>query len=431
MRPAALRATRRASRRPLRASRRPLRATRRPLGGLVALLTVGLLAAGCSTGQSGSSPTWVPQQDFQANAEPQPQLPGDGLALPQPSAPGGGVAPTAPSSGASGGPSASPSASADNAVVATKLDQPTGLVVLPDGTALVGERTTGRILRVQPTPGQPAVLVQTLPGVDGSGDGGLLDLALSPTFDEDGLVYAYLSTATDNRVVHFPIGGAPSPVLVGIPKGPRDNAGRIAFDATGALLIGTGDAGNPALAASPSSLAGKILRTTDIGTPAVGNPTAGSAVLASGFRTVDGLCVDASTGLRIALSAGSPDEVNVIAPGKSYGWPTASAGSVPPAATLPKTSAGAGGCALDDGQLFVATSTGKAVDAATVSQAGAISAFTASLVGKYGRLRTAVLGSDGALWLTTSNRDGHGTPTAADDRVLRIPSSDVSASSPL
>src|ERR1700712_2907502 len=81
---------------------------RRPIGWLATLVAAGavaIFAAGCSTGQPDSSPSWVPQQDFQANAEPQPQLPGGGLALPQPTTPGsGGAAPTAPSSGASGGP---------------------------------------------------------------------------------------------------------------------------------------------------------------------------------------------------------------------------------------------------------------------------------------------------------------------------------------
>lgn len=418
---------------------------RRPIGWLATLVAAGavaIFAAGCSTGQPDSSPTWVPQQDFQANAEPQPQLPGGGLALPEPSAPSGGGQPSSPN-GPSSGPSSSPSAGADNAVVATKLNQPTGLAVLPDGTALVGERTTGRIYRVQPTPGQPATLVQTLPGVDGAGDGGLLDLAISPTFSEDGLVYAYLTTASDNRVVHFPIGGATSAVLAGIPRGPRDNVGRIAFDGTGSLLIGTGDAGDPALAASPTSLAGKILRTTDVGQPAEGNPTAGSPVLASGFRTVDGLCVDPSNGMRIALStataatataAATADEVNVVKPGQNYGWPAATsapAPSVPPAAKLPAASAGAGGCAISDGELFIATSTSKSVAAATVSATGTVSSFTSSLTGKYGRLRTAVLGSDGSLWLTTSNRDGKGKPVADDDRVLRIQASAASASSPL
>jgi glucose/arabinose dehydrogenase len=406
---------------------RPRRALLRPVGALVALA----LLAGCSNGNAGGQPTWVPQPNFQANAEPEPQLPGNGLPAPQPSAPGGGnSAPQAPGTTPSPGTSPTKGAAVDPAVVATKLNQPTGLVVLPDGTALVGERTTGRILQVQPVAGKPVRLVQTLAGVDGTGDGGLLDLALSPTYSQDGLIYAYLTTAQDNRVVHFPLGSTPSPVIVGIPKGRTGNAGRIAFDATGALLTGTGDAGNPSLAADRTSLAGKILRTDDIGQPAAGNPTAGSPIYASGFQSVDGLCVDPQSGTRLEISAGRPDEINLIKSGASYGYPRDPAGTAA-VASLPSTSSGGGGCALVNGRIVIATSTGTALVSASIDQNGAVGAFTAGLKGKYGRLRTVVAGSDGALWITTGNRDGHGKPLAVDDRVIRISAESGGGSSPL
>src|SRR5699024_2045427 len=134
-------------------------------------------------------------------------------------------------------------------VVATHLVAPVGLTLLPDGTALVGERSTGRIVRVQPTPGKPVRTVRTLAGLDTSGDGGLLDLALSPHYAQDSLIFAYITTRTDNRVVVFTLHGPVTPVLTGIPKGTRDNAGRIAFDGAGNLYIGTGDVGRPRLAA--------------------------------------------------------------------------------------------------------------------------------------------------------------------------------------
>lgn len=387
-----------------------------------------LALAGCTGGAAGSTPTWVPQQNYQGNNDPRPQLPAP--ALPAPSDSGTGPASPGPSGspGQPQPPTGTNSPQVDPSVVATKLNQPTGLVVLPDGTALVAERTTGKIFRVQPVPGRPAVLVQRLTGVDGTGDGGLMDLALSPTFDQDGLIYAYLSTAVDNRVVHFALGSQPSVVIAGIPKGRTGNAGRIAFDGTGALLTGTGDAGRPALAASPSSLAGKILRTSDIGRPLPDNPVPGSRVFARGLHTVDGLCVDTRTGLRIAISAGSPDEVNVIKAGADYGWPSNAAGSVPPARTLPPATSGGGGCALAADQLFVATSTGTALAVSEIGQGSNVGGFNSSLHGRYGRLASVVAGTDGALWLITRNRDGHGKPRADDDRVIRIAPSESTAS---
>jgi glucose/arabinose dehydrogenase len=383
---------------------------------------VVLVAAGCSQGASGSAPTWVPQQNFQENRDPQPRMPNSGAGIPEPQPSMSGRPAPQPNPGAPGGTSSpgKPSTSTDPNVVATKLNQPTGLVVLPDGTALVGERTTGRILRVQPEPGKPVSLVQTLVGVDGSGDGGLLDLAISPTYVQDGLIYAYLTATSDNRVVHFAVGSAPSPIVVGIPKAKTGNAGRLAFDAKGALLIGTGDAGKPAAAAAKSSLAGKILRTDDLGRALPDNPTPGSVIIARGLRSVDGLCVDPATGLRFAISAGHPDEVNLIKPRADYGWPHATKGTLGPVITLPKSTTGGAGCAMVRDQLVVATSTGKSLLAAKVSKDGKLSPFAVALKGRYGRLRSVVLGSDGALWLTTSNRDGHGKPVPDDDRVLRI-----------
>lgn len=377
---------------------------------MLAVTAALLLAAvaGCTDSAAGSSQNWVAQPDFQGNNEPAPQLPNPGFA--NPSLPGGAQpSPSLPGGGQSGAGQAD-----DPAVVATGLVEPTGLVVLPDGTALVGERRSGKLYRIRPGGHGPGTLVQTLPGVDGTGDGGLLDLAIAPTYAEDGLIYAYLSTGSDNRVVHFPLGSPPSVVIGGIPHGRTGNAGRIAFDATGALLTGTGDAGNPALAASTASLAGKILRTDDIGKARLDNPTAGSRIFARGFTAVDGLCVDPQTGLRIVVSA---DRLTVVRAGGDY---TGSVGG----RALPAGLQGGGGCAIAGGELMVATSTGKALAVASLGKDATIGTFTASLTGSYGRLRTVLAGADGALWLTTRNRDGQGKPIAEDDRVIRLTNSD-------
>ena len=145
----------------------------------------------------------------------------------------------------------------DPNVVASGLAVPTGLVVLPDGSAVVGERDTGRLLQVFPDR-SPAKVLMRVPGVDAGGDGGLLGLALSPTYQEDGLLYAYLSTATDNRVVRFPVGGTPNVVFTGIPRGEVHNGGGLLFGTDGTLYVGTGDTGDPRLAGDPTSLAGKV-----------------------------------------------------------------------------------------------------------------------------------------------------------------------------
>ena len=126
------------------------------------------------------------------------------------------VAPGSPSSGSG---SSGKSKSGDPAVVAKHLDAPVGLTMMPDNTALVGERTTGRIVRVQPMPDQPVRTVRVIPGLSTSGGGGLLDLAISPNYREDNLIFAYITTPKDNRVIAFTLKGPITPVLTGIPRG--------------------------------------------------------------------------------------------------------------------------------------------------------------------------------------------------------------------
>jgi glucose/arabinose dehydrogenase len=390
------------------------------LGRPALALTAALLLAGCA-GAQAREPDWRPQRSFQGEGHAPSIVPAQPPHAPGSTAP----APAPGGTSSSPGASPSPSSSQDPAVVAKRLVAPTGLVLLPDGTALVGERTTGRILQVQPQPGRPVHEVRRLTGLATSADGGLLDLALSPHYSQDSLIFAYITTPTDNRVVAFTKTGPVTPVVTGIPKGPRDNAGRIAFGPDGSLYVGTGDAGSPAHAADPHSLAGKVLRVTDIGDPADGNPTAGSPVYTSGHHALAGLCTEPKTGSVLEVEAGADGGgvVNVLAAGSSYGWPTARPGDHPPLAKLPTGDSAPGGCAVLDDVLFVTSLDGHVLLSASIGVKGnalTLGRFSPTLKDRYGRLRTVVAAPDGALWLTTSNRDGHGTPVPDDERVLRI-----------
>ena len=84
--------------------------------------------------------------------------------------------------------------------LATNLEVPWSFAFLPGGNALVTERDSGRLLTVNPS--GEARVVQTLPE-GGSGEGGLLGVAVSPNYEEDRYVYAYYTTERDNRVVRF------------------------------------------------------------------------------------------------------------------------------------------------------------------------------------------------------------------------------------
>jgi glucose/arabinose dehydrogenase len=391
-----------------------MRHLRRPALAVAAML----LLAGCGAAAKADDPTWVPAPTFQGEGGLPPDVPGGG----PPADPNNSPQPS-PS-----GPNSSPSKAVDPFVVATKLSSPVGLTVLPDDTALVGERTTGRIVRVQPVAGKPVQTVRTLTGLSTSGDGGLLDLALSPNYAQDSLIFAYVTTPTDNRVITFTLTGPATPVLTGIPRGMTGNTGRIAFGSDGLLYVGTGDTGQPKLAADPKSLAGKVLRLTDIGQPAPANPAPASPVFTSGHREVDGLCLIPQANRLIEVESRSPTdpgEVNVLTRGAYYGWPTSTPSAQAPTATLPTAQPAPGGCAVLGDQVYVTSLDGKALLASGLSSKGGVfsaTKFSAALQNKYGRLRTVVADpANAVLWLTTSNRDGHGKPVAADERVIRIP----------
>lgn len=377
-----------------------MRRARRATAALAALFALLAVLTACA------DDGYVPSGPWRAQLEPDA---GGGEPQPDPGQPPGGET-TPPPSGQEDG---------DPNVVATGLTVPWGLALLPDGTALVGEKGTGRVLKVFPD-ASPAQELMTVPGIDPTGDGGLLGLAVSPTFDQDGLVYAYLTTPEDNRVVRFPIGGTPNPVLTGIPKGPDHNGGQLAFGPDGHLYVGTGDTGNPALAADPASLAGKVLRIDVFGKPPADNPDPASAVFTSGHSNVTGLCFDPQG---VAYSAeggqGNDDELNQLTAGASYGWPNG--GGNEPAVTYPATETGIAACAMISQTVVVGALDGQKLLSSVLDANGkAVSDPEDIIPDKYGRLRTVALDQEGFLWVTTSNKDGKGQPVPDDDRVLRI-----------
>ena len=217
----------------------------------------------------------------------------------------------------------------DATVIATGLEVPWGLSFLPTGGALVGERMTGDIYEI-PADGGERTLVGTVPDVEPLGEGGLLGIAVDPLFIHDSFVYAYLTTATDNRIVRFrlePDGPGIydlEVILDGIAAAANHDGGALAFGPDGMLYAGVGDAGNPDNAQDPDSLNGKILRMDPLGNPPIEdpNPDPDSLVWSMGHRNVQGLAWD-DDGRLWATEFGQNafDEVNLIEPGGNYGWP--------------------------------------------------------------------------------------------------------------
>jgi len=382
----------------------------------LAFAAIALTVSGCGDFSASTQP-YTAQPSLTAPAVT-PVLPRQ---LPPSTAPGSSGPPTRTSGTPPGSSGATrppdPCRPEDPAVVAACLSAPWGLAPLPDGaSALVGERTTGRILKV--TAGAKPVLVTTVAGIDATGDGGLLGIALSPSYPEDGLVYAYVTTANDNRVIRIAAGDKPKAIVSGIPKGSSHNGGALEFTAQGALYVGTGDAGSPATAAVPTSLSGKLLRVDNFGKPAAGNPSMSSPIFSSGFTQVTGLCL-LPTGVMAALDHRSA--ADVLLPGRAgENYTRLQSGDA--AWTWKAGEGGAADCAASEGVLANTSPAKQQLAGVAMSAAGAFTGRPKVLLdNKYGRLLTVQPGAKKSLWLTTTNKDGHGKPVAADDRVVVLP----------
>ncbi|EHI12168.1 oxidoreductase [Mycolicibacterium thermoresistibile ATCC 19527] len=307
--------------------------------------------------------------------------------------------------------------------VVTDLGVPWGIAFLPDGSALIAERDSGMIKQLS----EPGVVrdVGAVEGVAARGEGGLLGLATAGD-----TVFAYHTTATDNRVVRMDFDGQalgpPAPILTGIPTGgSRHDGGRIAFGPDGRLYVATGEIGDPPLAQDRSSLAGKILRINPDGSIPADNPDPQSPVWSFGHRNVQGLAWDPGGRLwATEYGADTWDELNLIEPGGNYGWPVAEGrqempGMIDPVLQWRPAEASPSGLAFWDGALWIANLRGQRLLEVPVRADGELGEPVSRFVGEYGRLRTVVAAPDGSLWFTTSNRDGRGVPRSGDDRILR------------
>ncbi|MFE9569376.1 PQQ-dependent sugar dehydrogenase [Streptomyces sp. NPDC006692] len=353
------------------------------------------------------------------------------------SQPGPGATP-----GSTASPAAAPSAQLPPAKGSVKvartvtdgLKSPWGIAPLPDGGLLVGSRDDGTVVRVDTATGKKTA-VGSVPGVDHQGEGGLLGLALSPTYASDHLVYAYFTTESDNRIARMiydqqrPAGeqlGAPDTILRGIPKGNNHNGGRIAFGPDKMLYAGTGETGDRALAQDKKSLGGKILRMTPDGQPGYGNPEPDSVVYSYGHRNVQGLAWDAQNRLWASeFGQDTWDELNLIEPGKNYGWPVVEGqggkpGYVDPVAQWKPSEASPSGIAYADGSVWMAALKGERLWRVPLDATKPLAAPEAFLTGQYGRLRTVLTAGPGKLWLLTNNTDSRGTPKPGDDRILEL-----------
>lgn len=325
-------------------------------------------------------------------------------------------------------------------VVAGGLDTPWALAFAPDGRIFFTERP-GQVRVVENGSLADEPLIR-LPAAE-TAEGGVMGLAVDPNFPDDPYLYTMYTYRSEqgllNRIVRLRVEGSSARedevLLDGIPGGNTHNGGRVKIGPDGLLYATTGDAGNADLAQDPESLAGKILRLELDGSIPDDNPIQDSPVYTLGHRNSQGLDWQPGTGRLYATEHGAAgnDEVNLIDAGENYGWPVVEGEqhgrfnapvAVYSPAIAPAGAAFYNGDAVPEwqGVFFFATLRGNHLHRIRFDPQDPRRVLERDRLyeGEFGRLRDVVMGPDGALYVTTSNRDGRGSPEQNDDRILRI-----------
>lgn len=317
----------------------------------------------------------------------------------------------------------------------------------PDGSMWLTERG-GRVSRLDVSTGTTTAL-GAVPGVTERGESGLMGFAFHPDFPAQPWVYfAHSYTPSGggigNRLVRMryengQLSGT-EVLLDGLRGAGNHDGSRLAIGPDRYLYLTMGEAGQRSLSQQRESLSGKILRLTLEGKPAPDNPF-GTEVWSWGHRNPQGLVFHPSGALYSAEHGGrEEDEVNRIEKGANYGWPViegmcntgeereACNAFVQPLAVMAPTVGIAGleyygGDLIPGwkGSLIAVALRGASLYRIGLAADGRSSTSTERLFqGQFGRLRDALAGPDGSLYLATSNRDGRGSPSANDDRILRL-----------
>lgn len=318
------------------------------------------------------------------------------------------------------------------ATLARNLNIPWAIDFLPNGSLIFTERDSGQVRIIEPDNGLLNKPILSLSDFSPSGEGGLLGISVHPNFEANGYIYLYYTYRSKdelkNKVERYVYKDKKLKdgqiIIEDIPGESIHNGGRIKFGPDGYLYITTGDAGQSDLSQDKNSLAGKILRLSDQGKIPEDNPFPNSPVYSYGHRNPQGLAWDRMNRLwSTEHGQSATDEVNLINPGENYGWPIIRGDEIRSELLGPylhsgkKTWAPSGTAIYNNSLLFVGLR-GQALFQVDLDNDK--KTLKIHLQRRLGRLRDVVIGPDGFIYLSTSNRDGRALPASDDDQILRV-----------
>ncbi len=218
-------------------------------------------------------------------------------------------------------------ATIDIQVLSQNLSFPWEITWGPDNMIWMTERG-GKVSRVNPATGVAATVI-AIADVKSTGEGGLLGMAIHPSFTANPhvfVVYNYDKAGTYmEKVVRYTYNGSaltsPTILLDNIPASSIHNGSRLLISSDLKLFITTGDAANQPSAQNSSSLSGKILRINLDGTIPSDNPIAGNPVWSFGHRNAQGLVFANDKLYSSEHGPDKDDEVNIILKNRNFGWP--------------------------------------------------------------------------------------------------------------
>ncbi|PYZ97088.1 quinoprotein glucose dehydrogenase [Alteribacter lacisalsi] len=309
---------------------------------------------------------------------------------------------------------------AENLDVPWNIAQTNGTFYITERDGMIAEIDSAGDIQREPVKTEEAILSR--------GEGGLLGMVMKEDFADNGEAIVYHTYEAEdgsimNRIVTVQKEegewSETGVLLDEIPGAAIHNGGRLEIGPDGYLYAATGDADEPDWSQNRDNHAGAILRMTLDGEIPGDNPFPDSYIYSYGHRNPQGMTWLDDVMYSTEHGPVAQDEINVIEPGRNYGWPVISGDETEEGMETPLVHSGQdtwapSGMTIFEGRILFAGLRGEALYELDPEEEGISLVYDGA-----GRIRD--VWSDGEyLYAITSNTDGRGDPVEGDDRLIRL-----------